>query len=88
MAPPNATWREMLAQAGQTPEVLKQPDVVRNIQNILAVNVAVCSSLGHPFLFQLQQIYSDMLGLYGCACRPRCMLLGLLLVAAWLVPGD
>ena len=66
MAPPNSTWRDMLAQASGNPEVLQQAEVVRNIQNILATNVSVCSSLGHPFISQLQHIYMDMLSLYGC----------------------
>ncbi|KAK9798116.1 hypothetical protein WJX73_000475 [Symbiochloris irregularis] len=65
MAPPNSTWRELLGQAATSPEVLQQPDAVRNMQNILATNVSVCSSLGHPFLHQLQHIYMDMLQLYG-----------------------
>ena len=71
MAPPNATWREMLSQASTNPEVLQQSEVVRNIQNILATNVSVCSSLGHPFVSQLSHIYMDMLSLYGFAPAPR-----------------
>ena len=70
MSPPNATWREIIAQAAAQPDVLKQPDVVRNVANILATNASVCSSLGHPFLAQIQLIYIDMLNLYKCA-RPR-----------------
>ena len=67
MSPPNATWREIIAQAAAQPDVLKQPDVVRNVANILATNASVCSSLGHPFLAQIQLIYIDMLNLYKCA---------------------
>jgi exportin-1 len=67
MSPPNATWREIIAQAAAQPDVLKQPEVVRNVQNILATNVSVASSLGHPFLSQIQLIYIDMLNLYKCA---------------------
>ena len=67
MSPPNATWRDIIQQAGSQPEVLKQPDVVRNVANILATNASVCSSLGHPFLAQIQLIYIDMLNLYKCA---------------------
>ena len=65
MAPPNQTWGEMLGQASSNADVLQQPEVVRNIQNILATNVSVCTSLGHPFISQLSRIYMDMLGLYG-----------------------
>ena len=41
--------------------------VLKNVQNILATNVAVCSSLGPPFLSQMSKIYIDMLMVYRCA---------------------
>ena len=70
MAPPNATWREILAEASQSAEVLRQPDVVRNVHTILSTNVSVCQSLGHPFIHQMQHIYMDMLQVYRCARPP------------------
>ena len=39
MSPPNQTWREIIAQAAAAPDVLKQPEVMRNLQ----VRVCVCA---------------------------------------------
>lgn len=78
MQPPNATWQQIIAQATQSPEVLKAPEVVRNVQNILQTNCSVASSLGPPFLSQMSIIYMDMLNVYKCApghtcsCTPCC----------------
>lgn len=64
MTPPNATWREVIEQAKQNVDVLKQPGIIRNLQNILQTNVSVCSSLGQPFITQMTLIYQDMLNVY------------------------
>ena len=64
MAPPNVTWASIIAQARQDVELLKQSEVVRNVQNILQTNVSVCSSLGAPFTTQLNLIFVDMLAVY------------------------
>ena len=64
MTPPNNTWREIIEQAKQNVDVLKQPEVIRNLQNILQTNVSVCSSLGQPFITQMTLIYQDMLNVY------------------------
>jgi len=69
MAPPNATWRDIIAQASQVVDILKQNEVMKNVQNILATNVAVCSSLGPPFASQMHIIYIDMLQVYRRAAR-------------------
>ena len=67
MAPPNVTWHSIIQQATVSPDVLKQPEVVRNVQNILQTNVSVASSLGPPFLAQMRIIYEHMLTVYKCA---------------------
>eukprot|EP00884_Botryococcus_braunii_P004854 jgi/Botrbrau1/1436/Bobra.0063s0127.1 len=64
MAPPNSTWRNILSQAAASPDMLKEQDIIRNVQNILQTNTSVCSSVGPPFLTQLSGIYLDMLKLY------------------------
>lgn len=64
MAPPNETWRNITAQAAQVPDILKDPEVIKNVQNILQTNASVCSSLGNPFVFQMSKIYTDMLNFY------------------------
>lgn len=64
MGPPNATWGDIIGQASAQPDILRQPEVVRNIQNILQTNVSVCSSLGQPFVTQMSHIYGDTLNVY------------------------
>ena len=64
MGPPNATWASIIAQARQDFIVLRQTEVIRNVQNILQTNVAVCSSLGSPFITQMNLIFVDMLAVY------------------------
>ena len=64
MGPPNHTWSEMIGQANTQPDVLRQTEVVRNIQNILQTNVSVCSSLGQPFVSQMSLIYVETLNVY------------------------
>ena len=66
MGPPNVTWRDITVQAAQMPDILKDAEVIKNVQNILQTNVSVCSSLGHPFLSQMSRIYTDMLNFYRC----------------------
>ena len=64
MGPPNGTWRNIIDQAAQQPDILKESEVIKNVQNILQTNVSVCTSLGHPFLSQMSRIYTDMLNFY------------------------
>ena len=69
MGPPNATWGDIIGQASAQPDILRQPEVVRNIQNILQTNVSVCSSLGQPFVSQMSHIYVDTLNVYRCGSQ-------------------
>lgn len=64
MGPPNLTWQQIIQQAGASPDILKQQDVIRNVQNILQTNVSVCQALGPPYMSQLVLIYVDMLNIY------------------------
>jgi exportin-1 len=64
MTPPNARWRQMIDQARVDVEVLKTTQVVKDVQNILQTNVSVCSSLGAPFVTQIDLIFLDMLSVY------------------------
>lgn len=43
-------------QASALPDVLKQPDAIKSITHVLATNVSVCTSLGPPYLHQMQQV--------------------------------
>ena len=64
MGPPNATWEQIISQAKAQADILRQTDLVKNIQNILQTNVSVCSSLGQPFVTQMSHIYQDSLNVY------------------------
>lgn len=64
MSLPNTVWDECVTHAATNVEVLKDPDVVRNLVQILRTNVAACKSIGGPFIAQLGRIYLDMLNVY------------------------
>uniref|UniRef100_A0A7S0WF70 Importin N-terminal domain-containing protein n=1 Tax=Chlamydomonas leiostraca TaxID=1034604 RepID=A0A7S0WF70_9CHLO len=64
MGPPNATWQQILAQARTAPDILKQQEVIKSIQNVLQTNVSVCTSLGQPFVAQFNVVFPDMLQVY------------------------
>eukprot|EP01114_Cavostelium_apophysatum_P018509 TRINITY_DN573_c0_g1_i3.p1 TRINITY_DN573_c0_g1~~TRINITY_DN573_c0_g1_i3.p1 ORF type:complete len:800 (-),score=222.53 TRINITY_DN573_c0_g1_i3:116-2515(-) len=61
---PNQTWGEIMQQAGKNVDFLKQPDIIKNLANILKTNVRACFSLGHSYITQLSRIYLDLLNLY------------------------
>ena len=64
MKPANDFWQVMLQQAFVNSEFLKETQAVKDIQHYLQTNVSVCSSLGSPFVFQLDKIFVEMLQLY------------------------
>ncbi len=68
MAPPNTTWKQIISQAQQQPDILQQAEVVRNVLNILQTHVSVCSSLGPPFVKQMSLVYAEMLSVYKYVC--------------------
>ncbi|GAB2293891.1 Exportin-1 [Dionaea muscipula] len=61
---PNQKWAEIIGQARQTVEVLKNPDVIKAVLNILQTNTSVASSLGTFFFTQISLIFLDMLNIY------------------------
>lgn len=59
----------------QNVEVLKDPDAVKQLGNILKTNVRACKALGHPYVLQVRykfsfflilEIYHPCLSLYMC----------------------
>jgi exportin-1 len=64
MAPPNEQWQQIMTQARQNSECLKNQDVIKNILNILKSNTHFCMSLGQPFQNQMSAIYADVLNVY------------------------
>ncbi|KAI8617559.1 armadillo-type protein, partial [Chytriomyces sp. MP71] len=61
---PNQTWASVMAEAGRNPNILNSPDTVKVLGNIIKTNVAACTSIGAPFMFQIGKIYWELLELY------------------------
>lgn len=61
---PNQVWDDIINQATKNVDILKDPDAVKQLGNILKTNVRACKALGHPFVAQLGRIYLDMLNVY------------------------
>ncbi|KAL0735703.1 hypothetical protein Bca4012_011913 [Brassica carinata] len=64
MALPNQKWAEIIGQARQSVEFLKDPEVIRTVLNILQTNTSAATSLGTFFLSQISLIFMDMLNVY------------------------
>ncbi|KAL0843206.1 hypothetical protein Bca101_016451 [Brassica carinata] len=61
---PNQKWAEIIGQARQSVEFLKDPGVIRTVLNILQTNTSAATSLGTDFLSQISVIFLDMLNVY------------------------
>ncbi|CAA2968069.1 EXPORTIN 1A [Olea europaea subsp. europaea] len=61
---PNQKWTEIIGQARQSVDFLKDPDVIRAVLNILQTNTSAATSLGTYFLSQITLIFLDMLNVY------------------------
>ncbi|KAL6332351.1 hypothetical protein AAG906_004920 [Vitis piasezkii] len=57
----NQKWAEIVGQARQSVDFLKDQDVIRTMLNILQTNASVATSLGTYFLSQITLIFLDML---------------------------
>lgn len=61
---PNQVWDDVINHATKNVEVLKEPEAVSQLVNILKTNVRACKALGHPYVVQLGRIYLEMLNVY------------------------
>ncbi|KAJ6288008.1 hypothetical protein OIU78_026689 [Salix suchowensis] len=61
---PYQQWVEIIGQAHQSVDFLKDQDVIRTVLNILQTNTSAASSLGTYFLSQISLIFLDMLNVY------------------------
>ncbi|KAH1219844.1 Protein EXPORTIN 1A [Glycine max] len=61
---PNQKWMEIIGQAHQNVDFLKDQDVIRTVLNIMQTNTSVATSLGTYFLPQISLIFLDMLNVY------------------------
>ncbi|KAJ6805232.1 protein EXPORTIN 1A [Iris pallida] len=61
---PNQRWAEIIGQASQSVDILKDQDVIRTVLNILQTNTSAAGSLGTYFFPQISLIFLDMLTVY------------------------
>ncbi|CAN6458106.1 unnamed protein product [Victoria cruziana] len=61
---PNQRWAEIIGQARQSVDFLKDQTVIRTVLDILQTNTSVATSLGTYFLSQISLIFLDMLNVY------------------------
>ncbi|CAA7405603.1 unnamed protein product [Spirodela intermedia] len=61
---PNQKWAEIIGQASQRVDILKDQDVIRTVLNILQTNTSVAGCLGTYFFPQISVIFLDMLTVY------------------------
>ncbi|XP_065832637.1 exportin-1-like [Oscarella lobularis] len=61
---PNQVWDGIISLATKNVDVLKDPETIRQLSNILKTNVRGAKAIGHPFVVQLGRIYLDMLNIY------------------------
>jgi exportin-1 len=61
---PNADWQTLIYAATVHEEVLLEREKMKSFSGILRTNSRVSSSLGAPYLVQLEWIYADMLKVY------------------------
>jgi len=61
---PNSVWDDIINQASNNVDVLKDHEAVKQLGSILKTNVRACKALGHPYVLQLGRIYLDMLNVY------------------------
>ncbi|GMR62159.1 hypothetical protein PMAYCL1PPCAC_32354 [Pristionchus mayeri] len=64
MEAPNVVWNEIIGKAETSIEALQDPEVLRQLLNILKTNVAVCKAIGMQFAYQLAHIYDALLSVY------------------------
>lgn len=65
-------WDGIINQATHNVQVLKDPEAVKQLANILKTNVRACKALGHPYVVQLGRIYLDMLNVYKVRMFQMC----------------
>ncbi|KAJ2767457.1 Karyopherin transporter, partial [Coemansia nantahalensis] len=64
MQPANDVWNQLVQKVGENINVLEDLNTVKQLGNILRMNVSACGAVGKGFISQIGNIYIDMLGLY------------------------
>ncbi|CAF0774350.1 unnamed protein product, partial [Brachionus calyciflorus] len=61
---PNNVWDSLIQKATVEYECLKDPEIIKQLANILKTNNRACLALGNNYISQLGRIYLDMLNVY------------------------
>ncbi|CAG9759763.1 unnamed protein product [Ceutorhynchus assimilis] len=64
MVLPNQVWDEIIMRASKNVDCLKEIEVVKQAALILKTNVKACKALNHAYVYQLGNVYLDMLNVY------------------------
>jgi exportin-1 len=61
---PNQRWSHIIKMAAQDIKALTEPEIMRDLVNLLKTNVAASKSICSSFIFQVRIIFRDMLEVY------------------------
>jgi exportin-1 len=61
---PNTSWQSLIYSVMVSEEALQEREKMKSFSNILRTNSRVASSLGAPYLIQLEWLYPEMLNVY------------------------
>uniref|UniRef100_A0AC35THU4 Importin N-terminal domain-containing protein n=1 Tax=Rhabditophanes sp. KR3021 TaxID=114890 RepID=A0AC35THU4_9BILA len=61
---PNAMWSEIIQNMNANPKYVSDAQILDNVINILKTYVASCKSIGHAFIYLLEERLADMMGMY------------------------
>lgn len=64
MAIPNGEYHQIITSAQQNVDTLRSNPTMKNLTNILKVNVRVCKAIGHWYTTQLVAMYGPMMEVY------------------------
>jgi exportin-1 len=64
MAFPNQAWDQIIALANANPNTLQGADTIKNVENVMEINISACISIGAWFFPQFGRNYMDMLSMY------------------------
>ncbi len=64
MAMPNQSWSEIMQKAAAMLDTLRQPEIGRQLINIMKTNIRACGAVGAAFMNQLGFLFMDMMNIY------------------------
>jgi len=64
MTMPNNRWVQIIKNAAMNVDSLREPEVMKDLVNLLKTNVSAAKSIGDSFVYQIRIIFRDMLEVY------------------------